>query len=98
MKHTTILIICLLATALFAGQEKHKINKIYGNGIAFAEHLLVTTGYVARHTEKLDSIVVTVNNEPIIARVEHSVDTVLDKAAPYSYFVHNEEKIRKARD
>ena len=32
-----------------------------------------------RHTEKLDSIVVMVNNEPIIARVEHSVDTILDK-------------------
>lgn len=80
MKHTIILIICLMATALFADTEKHNINKIYGNGIAFSEHLIVTTGYVARHTEKLDSIVVMVNNEPIIARVEHSIDTVFDKA------------------
>ncbi|WP_407456608.1 hypothetical protein [Fibrobacter sp.] len=79
MKHTIILIICILATALFAEPEIHNITKIYGNGIAFSEHLIVTTGYVARHTEKLDSIVVMVNNEPIIARVEHSVDTILDK-------------------
>lgn len=80
MKHIIILIICILATSVFAGQEKHKINKIYGNGIAFAEHLIVTTGYVARHTEHLDSIVVMVNNKPIIGRVEHSMDTVFDKS------------------
>ena len=85
MKHTIILIICLLATALFADQAKHNINKIYGNGIAFSDHLLITTGYVARHTEKLDSIVVMVNNKPIIARVEHSMDTVFDKSK-HEYF------------
>ena len=79
MKQTIILIICILATALFAEQEKRNINKIYGNGIAFSEHLLVTTGYVARHTEKMDSIFVMENNTPIIVRVEHSIDTVFDK-------------------
>ena len=35
---------------------------------------------MARHSEKLDSIVVMVNGLPIIARVEHSADTVLDRA------------------
>lgn len=78
MKHTIILIICILATSLFAGQEKHNITKLYGTGIAFNEHYLVTTGDIARHTKKLDSIVVMVNDEPIIARVEHSADTLLD--------------------
>lgn len=87
MKHTIILVICILATAIFAEPEKHNINKIYGNGIAFNEHLLVTTGYVARHTEKLDSIVVMVNNKPIIARVEHSIDTVFDKSKNEYYTV-----------
>lgn len=79
MKHTIILIICILATALFAEAGKHKITKVYGTGIAFNEHYIVTTGDVARHSEKLDSIVVMVNGLPIIARVEHSADTVLDK-------------------
>ena len=80
MKHTIILIICILATSLFAETGKHKITKVYGTGIAFNEHYIVTTGDVARHSEKLDSIVVMVNGLPIIARVEHSADTVLDKA------------------
>ena len=80
MKHTVILIICILATFLFAETEKHKITKVYGTGIAFNEHYIVTTGDVARHSEKLDSIVVMVNGLPIIARVEHSADTVLDRA------------------
>ena len=79
MKHTIILIICILATSLFAETGKHKITKVYGTGIAFNEHYIVTTGDVARHSEKLDSIVVMVNGLPIIARVEHSADTVLDK-------------------
>ena len=78
MKKTIILIICILATALFANQEKHNITKLYGTGIAFNEHYIVTTGDIARHTKKLDSIVVMVNDEPIIARVEHSADTLLD--------------------
>ena len=80
MKHTIILIIGILTTAVFAETEKHKITKIYGTGIAFNEHYIVTTGNVARHSEKLDSIVVMVNGLPIIARVEHSADTVLDRA------------------
>lgn len=80
MKHTIILIICILATTVFADTEKHKITKVYGTGIAFNEHYIVTTGDVARHSEKLDSIVVMVNGLPIIARVEHSADTVLDRA------------------
>lgn len=80
MKHTIILIIGILATFLFAETEKHKITKVYGTGIAFNEHYIVTTGNVARHSEKLDSIVVIVNGLPIIARVEHSADTVLDRA------------------
>ena len=80
MKHTIILIICIITTAIFAEQEKHNITKIYGSGIAFNEHFIVTTGDVARHTQALDSIVVMVNNEPIIARVEHSADTILDTA------------------
>lgn len=80
MKHTIILIICILTTAVFAETEKHKITKVYGTGIAFNEHYIVTTGDVARHSEKLDSIVVMVNGLPIIARVEHSADTVLDRA------------------
>lgn len=80
MKHTIILIICILATALFAtGPEKHKITKVYGTGIAFNEHYIVTTGDVARHSEKLDSIVVMVNGMPMVARVEHSADTLLNK-------------------
>lgn len=79
MKHTIILIICILATSLFAGQEKHNITKIYGNGIAFSEHYLVTTGYVARHAQKLDSIIVMVNDMPMVARVETSQDTIFDK-------------------
>ena len=80
MKHAVILIIGILATFLFAETGKHKITKIYGTGIAFNEHYIVTTGNVARHSEKLDSIVVMVNGLPIIARVEHSADTVLDRA------------------
>lgn len=80
MKHTIILIICILAASLFAETGKHKITKVYGTGIAFNEHYIVTTGDVARHSEKLDSIVVMVNGLPIIARVEHSADTVLDRA------------------
>ena len=80
MKHTIILIIGILTTAVFAETEKHKITKIYGTGIAFNEHYIVTTCYIARHSEKLDSIVVMVNGLPIIARVEHSADTVLDRA------------------
>ena len=80
MKHTIILIIGILATFLFAETGKHKITKVYGTGIAFNEHYIVTTGNVARHSEKLDSIVVMVNGLPIIARVEHSADTVLDRA------------------
>lgn len=80
MKHAVILIICILATTVFADTEKHKITKVYGTGIAFNEHYIVTTGDVARHSEKLDSIVVMVNGLPIIARVEHSADTVLDRA------------------
>ena len=80
MKHTIILIICILTTAVFAETGKHKITKVYGTGIAFNEHYIVTTGTVARHSEKLDSIVVMVNGLPIIARVEHSADTVLDRA------------------
>ena len=80
MKHAIILIICILTTAVFAETEKHKITKVYGTGIAFNEHYIVTTGNVARHSEKLDSIVVMVNGLPIIARVEHSADTVLDRA------------------
>lgn len=80
MKHTIIFIICILATFLFAETGKHKITKVYGTGIAFNEHYIVTTGDVARHSEKLDSIVVMVNGFPIIARVEHSADTVLDRA------------------
>lgn len=80
MKHTIILIICILTTAVFAETGKHKITKVYGTGIAFNEHYIVTTGNVARHSEKLDSIVVMVNGLPIIARVEHSADTVLDRA------------------
>lgn len=79
VKHTVILIICILMTAVFADTIKHKITKIYGTGIAFNEHYIVTTGYVARHSEKLDSIVVMVNDIPMVARVEHSADTVLDK-------------------
>ena len=80
MKHTIILIIGILTTAVFAETGKHKITKVYGTGIAFNEHYIVTTGTVARHSEKLDSIVVMVNGLPIIARVEHSADTVLDRA------------------
>ena len=80
MKHTIILIIGILTTAVFAETEKHKITKIYGTGIAFNEHYIGTTCYIARHSEKLDSIVVMVNGLPIIARVEHSADTVLDRA------------------
>ena len=80
MKHTIILIICILTTVVFAETRKHKITKVYGTGIAFNEHYIVTTGTVARHSEKLDSIVVMVNGLPIIARVEHSADTVLDRA------------------
>ncbi|MBS7273197.1 MAG: hypothetical protein KIG97_12735 [Fibrobacter sp.] len=80
MKHTIILIIGILATFLFAETGKHKITKVYGTGIAFNEHYIVTTGNVARHSEKLDSIVVMVNGLPIIARLEHSADTVLDRA------------------
>ena len=80
MKHTIILIICILTTAVFAETGKHKITKVYGTGIAFNEHYIVTTGTVARHSKKLDSIVVMVNGLPIIARVEHSADTVLDRA------------------
>jgi hypothetical protein len=78
MKQTLILLICILATSLFADTETHKITKLYGTGIAFNEHYIVTTGDIARHTKKLDSIVVMVNDEPIIARVEHSADTLLD--------------------
>ena len=80
MKHAIILIIGILTTAVFAETEKHKITKIYGTGIAFNKHYSVTTCYIARHSEKLDSIVVMVNGLPIIARVEHSADTVLDRA------------------
>ena len=80
MKHAIILIIGILATSVSAETGKHKITKVYGTGIAFNEHYIVTTGNVARHSEKLDSIVVMVNGLPIIARVEHSADTVLDRA------------------
>lgn len=79
MKHTIILTLCILAASLFAETGKHKIATVYGTGIAFNEHYIVTTGDVARHSENLDSIVVIVNGLPIIARVEHSADTVLDK-------------------
>lgn len=79
LKHTIILITCILATAVFADTVKHKITKVYGTGIAFNEHYIVTTGDVARHSEKLDSIVVMINDLPIVARVETSADTVLDK-------------------
>lgn len=80
MKYTIILIICMLATALFATEtEKRKITKVYGTGIAFNEHFIVTTGNVARHSEKLDSIVVMVNGIPMVARVEHSADTIVNK-------------------
>ena len=44
MKHTIILIICILPTAVFAETGKHKITKVYGTGIAFNEHYIVTTG------------------------------------------------------
>ncbi len=79
LKHAVTLIICILATSVFAEMEKHKITEVYGTGIAFNEHYIVTTGDVARHSKKLDSIVVMVNGLPIIARVKHSADTVLDK-------------------
>ena len=57
MKHTIILILCILVASLFAETGKHKIATVYGTGIAFNEHYIVTTGDVARHSEKLDSIV-----------------------------------------
>lgn len=79
MKQTLILLICILATSLFADTEKRKITKVYGTGIAFNEHYIVTSGDVARASENLDSIVVMVNDLPIIARVEYSADTVFDK-------------------
>ena len=44
MKHAVILIIGILATFLFAETGKHKITKVYGTGIAFNEHYIVTTG------------------------------------------------------
>ena len=94
MRHTIILIICILATNLFAeivptymtetdsgkaDTVNMKVTTVYGTGIAFHEHYIVTTGDVARHSEKLAAIVVMVNNTPVVARVEHSADTVLDK-------------------
>lgn len=96
MKHTIILIICILATAALAevvptymtesdsgkADTVHmKTIEISGTGIAFNEHYLVTTADVARHAENLAAIVVMVNNTPVVARVEHSVDTVFDKSA-----------------
>ena len=94
MKHTIILIICILATSAFAefvptymteadsgkaDTVNMKVTTVYGTGIAFHEHYIVTTGDVARHSEKLVSIVVMINDSPVVARVEHSADTVLDK-------------------
>lgn len=94
LKHTIILIICFLATAVFAefvptymteadsgkADTVHmKVTRVYGTGIAFHEHYIVTTGDVARHSKKLASIVVMINDSPVVARVEHSADTVLDK-------------------
>jgi len=80
MKHTIILIICILATAIFADPVMHNVSHLYGTGIAFNEHYIVTTGDVARHSEKLDSIVVMVNGLPVVARVEHSADTLLNSS------------------
>lgn len=95
MKHTIILIICILATSVFAeivptymteadsgkaDTVQMKTTQISGTGIAFNEHYIVTTGDVARHAEKLAAIVVMINNTPVVARVEHSVDTVFDKS------------------
>jgi hypothetical protein len=94
MKHTIILIICTLATTVFAefvptymteadsgkaDTVNMNVTRVYGTGIAFHEHYIVTTGDVARHAEKLAAIVVMVNNAPVVARVEHSADTVFDK-------------------
>ena len=55
MKHAITLIICILATSVFAETGKHKITRVYGTGIAFNEHCIVTTDDVARHSEKRDS-------------------------------------------
>lgn len=95
MKHTIILIICILATALFATETvptylteadsgkadtvNMDVTKVYGTGIAFNKHYIVTTGDVARHSKKLAAIVVMINNEPVVARVEYSADTVFNK-------------------
>ena len=95
LKHAIILIIGILATSVFAefvptymteadsgkADTVHmKTTQISGTGIAFNEHYIVTTGDVARNAEKLAAIVVMINNTPVVARVEHSVDTVFDKS------------------
>lgn len=94
MKHTIILIICILATSVFAefvptylteadsgkaDTVNMNVTKVYGSGIAFHEHYIVTTGDVARHAKKLAAIVVMVNNTPVVARVERSADTLFNK-------------------
>jgi hypothetical protein len=55
------------------------VSKVYGTGIAFHEHYILTTGDVARHAKKLAAIVVMVNNTPVVARVERSADTLFNK-------------------
>lgn len=78
MKHFVMFVVCAMAASLFADTAKYNITKIHGTGIAFNEHYIVTTGDVARHSKKLDSIVVMVGGSPVVARVEHSADTILD--------------------
>ncbi|MBR2469351.1 MAG: trypsin-like peptidase domain-containing protein [Fibrobacter sp.] len=94
MKHAIILIIGILATSAFAefvptymteadsgkaDTVNMNVTKVYGSGIAFHEHYIVTTGDVARHAKKLAAIVVMVNNTPVVARVERSADTLFNK-------------------
>ena len=55
------------------------VTQVYGSGIAFHEHYILTTGDVARHAKKLAAIVVMVNNTPVVARVERSADTLFNK-------------------
>ena len=94
MKHAIILIIGILATSVFAefvptymtesdsgkaDTVNMNVSKVYGTGIAFHEHYILTTGDVARHAKKLAAIVVMVNNTPVVARVERSADTLFNK-------------------